>query len=224
MYKVRHLCGGVHGCVPISCSVRDRMRCTVRGVVLTCLLFGTLITSAMLKAQSSAKSIAITPNWVASTFLSAVDDRDIAPEIWSTVWPVVRSRPEMVDALLLVYRTHSFPALMRRNALMMMGATGQARGYSLLVQLFDRSRVGDEERLNMIIGFGNGPQEPPDYVYARLATVLGGSHISERRGAAFSLGSIRTARAQQILRSRQTIERSPSVLQMINRRLAAMKR
>jgi hypothetical protein len=186
-------------------------------------LLGT-ITGARSHAQSPVVPAVISAQWVTRTFLSLIDPADSGQALWKTTWPLVRARSDFVAALVAVDQDTSLPAFVRGNALMLLGGTGDDRAYQYLVRRLDFTLPDNGFRLNIIIGFGNGGREPPEPVYQRLTSVLQYGRATERRAAAFALGSIRTARAEKLLRSRRAIERSPAVVRMIDRRLTDIKR
>lgn len=180
-----------------------------------------LCAASQIVAQSLTTPTVISQHWVRTQILEA-DVYDTTKSGWHQSWQSIRSRPEVVTALIAIHNDSTVPRLERLTALSFLGATGQPSAYEYLEHTFDDVASDLETRVSVIYGMGSIPHSdtPPEGVFQRLAIALSSGPPRQRIAAAYALGDLHSARADLILRKRRAAETSVAVLQRIDRNLA----
>jgi HEAT repeat protein len=167
----------------------------------------------------------VTRQWIKETFLSRIDTEASATE--QAKWLAVRDRPETVSVLIEIYEDKRELSIVRHNALLDLGATGQLRGYEYLVRRWNRMAPNDDERFDVVYALGCGPPEREHAPLAlqKLREILQGGDKEMQIIAAKSLGGIVFLRgkssegARAILEARLKLERDSDVLWVIDEQL-----
>jgi HEAT repeat protein len=171
----------------------------------------------------------VTRQWLTQTFLMP-HAHDDATKVAATQakWAAVRDRPETVSLLIEINEDTEELPLVRKNALLSMGATGQPRAYEYLAQRWSRTTPNDSERYFLIVALGSGPRdrerEHSALALQKLKEILDGREQRLQIHAAQSLGDIGSARSRAILEERLTLERDPAILSTINLELKKPRR
>jgi hypothetical protein len=186
------------------------------------LLVSMLIVASMaprLSAQSLISRDSITPHWAMRYLIGGIDS---PPHISGKTWACVKSWPEVTRALIAVYQQSDSRTLVRADAILMLGATGQDTAFRFLIRALDGANPNDRFRQDMLLALGNSA-DPPQIVYDRLMMALTSGAPEDRSMAARSLSDIRSPRAEAVLRNARERESSAPMVAEIDRSLARFR-
>jgi hypothetical protein len=169
-----------------------------------------------LSAQSQISRDSITPQWAMRHLIGGIDT---PPPVSGRTWACVKSWPEVTRALIAVYEQSDSRSLVRADAILMLGATGQDSAFRFLIGALDAASPNDRFRQDMLLALGNSA-DPPQIVYDRLAISLTSGAPEDRSMAARSLSDIRSPKAEAVLRKAREGEGSVQAVAEIDRSLA----
>lgn len=151
--------------------------------------------AARLPAQAPISRDSVTPNWALRHLIGGIDS---GPRI-GNAWSCIRSWPEVTNALITVYKQAASPSLVRDDALLMLGGTGQDTAFIFLLATLDGTPPPDHIRQDIILALGNSA-DPPDFVYERLELLLSSGSRDDFGMALRALSDIRSPAAYASLR------------------------
>jgi HEAT repeat protein len=169
----------------------------------------------------------LTPEGVAAEFLSTIDDAPEREARRVARWREVRDRPELLAILTEIATGPTWPELVRRNAILAIGGTGQPEAFAFLQRLLAELPAGHPHRVNAVLRLGSGPGPWSAPVLATLESTLQGgpgSNVSEQIAAVHALSSTRTPAAAAILRAQLRRGAPEPVRNAILRKLPDMER
>jgi hypothetical protein len=108
----------------------------------------------------------ITKDWYLRTFPSCIDPCD-RPQL-DSLWLMIRSRPDLLQALIDIAEDATVDALNRSNAILTIGMTNQERGYSYVAAKLERIPAS-EDASEWVLSLGHGFTKLPDFAYDLLA-------------------------------------------------------
>jgi HEAT repeat protein len=156
-----------------------------------------LLTSDSARAQLPE---VVTREWLKSEFLNFIEG---PPPSAGEKWVSVRGRPETLSLLIKLYEDRKENTLVRHNALLRIGNTGQIQAYEYLARLWDRmpGRADDRDLVAYSLGSWPPDREPPALATQKLREILNNPDPSVRIIAVHGLSN-NTPAARLILQER----------------------
>jgi HEAT repeat protein len=166
----------------------------------------------------------LTRQWLEEAFLSKPEPSSgaAAEAAERAKWIAVRDRPETVTLLIQIADDAKKNPLVRGNAVLSIGATGQLGGYEYLISRWNRMTGNDRDRTIVIFALGSGrrpDRELASIALQKLREIIETGDKAMRVYAAKSLGDIGSAGARNILQSRLKSEPDSVFRRVIDREL-----